>query len=241
MKTIYTLLIGFLTCFSLSAQPPTNATVFDCNGVSKNIYQTLATGKAVIVLHKGVDCSICRNAASGWQTWAAANSTNVEVWGAITYTYNAASFQPMCQKTLNWKNTYNWSSIFTFADSNRQWIGPGSPQYHVYSAIDSSIVYSGGNPTTARNIALMQSTVGLQNILLEGSNIYYNNGSIRMENLNQNITELDVYSVNGKLVKHLSIQDSDGSFSVSDLKKGIYLLNFKTSENQFSTKKISIL
>lgn len=238
MKNFTLFICSVLFCGLSIAQIPSNATVYDCQGNSKNIYQTLSAGKSVIVLHKGVDCSICRNSAPGWQTWAAANSNDVDVWGAITYTYNASNFNPPCQKTTAWKSQYSWNDIFTFADSNRQWVAGGSPTYYVYSAIDSTIVYTGSNPTTARNIAIAQSTVGLKKSILDGSSIYYSNNSIYLKNLRDNIETLSIKALNGQTIKEIMINTNVDLINVENLPKGLYILNFKANDGKQDSKKL---
>ncbi len=84
MKKIIILSVLSFLMSAVIAQVPADRTVYNCANNSKNIYATLAIRKSVIIVHKGVDCSICRNAVSTWQVWAAANTTNVEVRGAIT-------------------------------------------------------------------------------------------------------------------------------------------------------------
>ena len=240
MRYIFIIFIAFFFGFSSYGQAPANATVFDCNGLSKNIYQTLASGKSIVVAHKGVDCSICRNSAAGWQTWAAVNTNKVEVWGAITYTYNASSFIPPCQKTIAWKNQYNWIDIFTFADSSRQFVANSSPRYYVYSAIDSTIVYSGNSPTTARNMALSQSTVGIKRSILKGSKIYFSNNNIILNHLSPSINKLSIFTLNGQLVKNSSLNSTSNLINVSSLDRGVYILNFTSSSNKSSSIKLAI-
>jgi len=238
MKTLHLFFLLFVASFGVLAQVPADATAYDCNGNSKNIYATLATGKSVIVLHKGVDCSICRNSAAGWQTWAAANTNNVDVWGAITYTYSSRSFQPECPRTTNWKSTYNWNNIFTFADSSRRWYTGSSPKYYVYSAIDSSIVYQGSNSTTARNMALSQNTVGIDKALLAESNVFYSNGSVIMEDLPSELQAISIYNISGQLLKQINSIQSSEIIDVSDFKKGTYVIQFVSNEQKVSSKKI---
>ena len=229
MKKLQFLLLFTVCSFaSIMAQAPANRTVYDCNSNSKNIYATLATGKSIIIAHNGVDCSICVNAAPGWQTWAAANTNNVEVWGAITYTYFARNFPPanMCTITQTWKTTHNWTNIFTFPDSNRLWYQGSSPRYFVYSAIDSSIVYQGSNSTSAKNAALAQSTVGINKNVLEDAKIFASNGKVIIRNLPIGISSVKLFNIQGQLLLSQSLNSTSSTLDVSSFNKGIYIVQF---------------
>jgi len=58
-----TVLFSILFSIGAAAQPQGNVIAYDCSGNSKDLYSTLASGKAVIIAHKGVDCGICINTA----------------------------------------------------------------------------------------------------------------------------------------------------------------------------------
>lgn len=233
----------FLLSASLGfAQAPTNATVYDCSGNSKNIYATLATGKSVIIAHKGVDCSICVNTAPDWQTWASNNTADVEVWGAITYSYSSSQFAlaDMCTKTNQWVNTHNWVDIFTFPDSNRLWYNGSSPRYYVYSAIDSSLVYQGSNRVTARNTALAQSVaVGLNQNLLANSKVYVAEQQLQMKNLPSSLRAVALYNLKGQLIIEKRISSENEMINLEGYDSGVYLVQFR-SANGSESKKIHI-
>ena len=240
MKTLLIVTFTILLFGTSQAQVPLNRTVYDCVNNSKNIYATLSTGKSVIVLHKGVDCSICRGAASGWQTWAAANTTNVEVWGALTYTYSGSAFPVanMCTLTNNWVATYGWNDIFTFPDSNRLWVQAGSPRYYVYSAIDSSIVYQGPNSAIARSTAIAQSTVGINKSILKDAKVYSYNGELIIKNLPNEIKALKIFNANAQLVLEKESQDKDQVINLANYEKGIYIVQFISPKGIESKKLI---
>ena len=239
MKRILLVLFSFFAVQGF-AQPQGDYTAYDCNGNSKNLYATLASGKSVIVAHKGVDCGICINSAPGWQTWAAANTNKVDVWGAITYTYNPNQFTTanMCSRTASWKNTHGWNDIFTFPDSTRLWVNFSSPRYYVYSAIDSSLVYQGPSSSTARNMAIAQSTVGIQDNLLRGSKFIYTSGQLTIENLNSAVQQISVFSISGKLVAEYSTNSTRFNQDVSNLGKGIFVLQVRDNQGSVNNKKV---
>ena len=240
MKT--SIFLGLVLSFQIMlAQVPANKTVYNCNNGSKNIYATLATGKSIIVAHKGVDCSICRNSAPGWQTWAAANTSKVEVWGAITYTYNPNQFTPAnaCQKTLTWKNQYNWNDIFTFADSSRSWVNGGSPRYYVYSAIDSTIVYQGSSSSTARSMAIAQSTVGIKKIDLKADlNLKVSYGELSISSSLNRIKSVQLFSVDGKLILNQLVNSNFYKTNISEYTKGSYIILVEDINGNLGTDKI---
>lgn len=234
------LLFSLLFISSLAfAQAPANKTVYDCSGNSKEIYATLGTtGKSIIVAHKGVDCGICINSAPGWETWASANTNKVEVWGAITYTYNPNAFTNPCTKTTQWKSTHNWNSIFTFADSARDWVNGGSPRYYVYSAIDSTIVYQGPNSTTARNMALAQSVVGIQKSnLREDFNLRFANEQLSLS-APLNIKSVQIFSIDGRLVVNRLINQPAIEITTSGFANGMYIVLVEDENGNLGSEKI---
>tara|TARA_R110002049_G_scaffold66165_5_gene173011 strand:- start:873 stop:1607 length:735 start_codon:yes stop_codon:yes gene_type:complete len=239
IQVVYVVLLSFLS-FNLIAQTPVNATVYDCNNVSKNIQNTLGTGKSVVVLSKGFDCSICISAAPAWQTFAAQNTSSVEVWGAMTFTYSMSI--PTCSNITTWRNTHSWNNIFMFIDSTEQWYLRGTPRYVVYSAIDSTIVYDGRNPTTARNVALNNSLVtsitsyeSINEIKIKSTP-----GGVKIMNLPSDLTQIDLIELSGRTIKSLPIDATQIDISFPNI-SGIYLLKFTNSKNQVGTKKIYFL
>lgn len=175
----------FLLLFSLTlvSQEPLDKTIYDCNSNSKTIQNTLGTGKALIIAHEGVDCSICQSKAPALQTWANNNQVKVEVWAAMTYKYDPNTFSNACQATNNWVSTYNWTDIFAFPDSNRAWVQNATPTYYVYSPADSSIIYQGTSESTAQSTAISASTVGLkENLLADNIQLYYRENHLFIEN-----------------------------------------------------------
>lgn len=227
---------------SAKAQIPLNFTATDCNGNSKNIHQVLGTtGKAIIIMSKGTDCSICQSSAPGWQSWAAQNTNDVEVWGAITYRYSIMNFNPPCTATLNWKSNYNWNDIFTFPDLNRDFVEIAMPRYYVYSPKDSTIVYSGPNSNTARNMALQESIVGIrENGLLSDLNYFCNASNLWIKQIPESINQIELYDIKGHQIGKFNSIGEQQQINFSGLKGGIYLIAF-SSGLQRETIKIQYL
>ncbi len=241
MKTLQSILLALCVSFlsNTYAQTPTNATVYDCANISKNIYTTLGTGKSLVVLSKGFDCSICINAAPAWQTFAAANTNQVEVWGAMTFTYGMAV--PNCSNVSTWKNTHNWNDILMFIDTTERWYQSGTPRYIVYSAIDSSIVYQGRNAATARNIALNNSVVSSVNDYTAVNDVkLLNNGrQITVANLPDDLESIHLVDISGRIMKQLKPSADQVSIS-GERHTGIYFLRFISNTNQIATLKIAL-
>jgi hypothetical protein len=237
MKKIISSIIAIIGgCTIATAQPPANATVYDCNSNSKNIYQTLGTGKSIIIASKGFDCSICMNSAPTVQSWAAQNKTKVEVWGAMTYTYRTTL--PDCSNIASWKNTYNWNDVFMFIDSAEAWFQNGTPKYITYSAIDSSILYQGSNFTTARNFALGSSTVGIPTIQgIEQSNIYSYDGILYLSNLPESVQQLSIYDLTGKLISSSPIINTTSQFGLSQ-RKSVLIIRLYANDGSTYQQKI---
>jgi len=235
MKTIVGTLFVLLSGFVM-AQPPANATVYDCNSNSKNIYNTLGTGKSIIVASKGFDCSICMNSAPAVQTWALQNKTKVEVWGAMTFTYNNNT--PTCANISSWRSSYGWNDVFMFIDSSKAWFQNGTPKYITYSAIDSSILYQGSNFTTARNFAIGASTVGISPIKgIDQANIYASNGLLVLTNLPSSINQLKVYDLTGKLIVAQQITSNSLQLNINQT-EGIYVLRLISTEGNTHQQKV---
>ena len=222
-KLLFTFLISSFSLVTFAQ--PSNATVYDCDTNSRTIYDVLGTGKSVIVLSKGVDCGICRNAAPGWQTWASNNKSDVEVWGAITYLYNPNNFSPPCTATDKWVSDFSWTDIFTFADSNRAWYQSGTPRYYVYSAIDSTISYQGGSSSVARSNALAQSTVDLGNIFDNKQLLFsYNNQQIQLKQVPASVDQYRLLDISGRIVNEGRVNSPNFTIQIESFNKGVYIL-----------------
>ena len=222
--------------FAISAQVPLTGSFTDCNNTSKDIQNTLGTGKAIIIAHKGVDCSICISQAPSLQTWAAQNTTKVEVWTALTWKYNPMSFSNACNTTNAWVARYSWNDIFTFPDSQRQFISSSTPRYYVYSPVDSSIAYNGTNRNTAYSTALQLSAVGVaENILKEKLNVNLRGKELSVVNSLDQLIELNIYSIQGSLLKSATITNQT-SIDLNTISSGVILLRFTTADAIFNQK-----
>lgn len=236
---VYTVLMCLISS-NLNAQTPINATVYDCNNISKNIQNILGAGKSVVVLSKGFDCSICINAAPAWQTFASQNSSRVDVWGAMTFTYSMSI--PTCSNITTWRNTHNWNDIYMFIDSSEQWYLNGTPRYVVYSAIDSTIVYDGRNPSTARNVALNNSLVTsiVSYNAINEINIRNTPNGVELLNLPSDLVSIDIIDLSGRTIKFYPTNSTQIDIKFPN-SSGIYLLKFTNNKKQVGTRKIHFL
>ncbi len=235
MKNLLSLL-ALTFSINLSAQVPLTGSFTDCNNITKGIQSTLGTGKAIIIAHKGVDCSICISQAPSLQTWAAQNRNKVEVWTALTWKYNPMTFSNACNSTNAWVTRYAWNDIFTFPDNQRQFISSSTPRYYVYSPVDSSIAYNGTNRNTAYSTALQLSTVGIEDNLLKQKVSFLLRGKeLLVDNSLGQMVELNIYSTNGSLLKK-GIVISQSSVDLSNLNTGVVLIQFRTSTSVYTQK-----
>lgn len=234
MKHFYVLLLS-LSVLSLSAQVMDH-NVEDCNSNQNSIHQALANGKPLIVLSKGFDCGICISRAPGWGNWASAN-TQVQVWGAMTNTYNNSI--PSCTQVNNWVSNYGWSDIYTFVDSSKHFFEFGTPRYIVYDPSDSSEAYVGGSQSQARSTAL--SLVSNNNISIEENEldelqVFYNNGTLYFNNIPEGNTRVELYNLAGKKERVFTLRLDQSELPVRDLPKGIYLMRLSNNRSAVTRK-----
>ena len=236
MKHLY---LSFILVFSLSLSAQvSNYAVRDCMGNSNSIYQALGTGKALIVTSNGFDCSICVSKAGSWGNWATANKASVNVWGAMTLTYSNAI--PTCSQALNWVNSHGWSDIYTFIDSSEYFFEAGTPRYLVYSPVDSSLIYTGGSESQARNAASnAAASVTIKENSLETMQYFYQNGLLSFRKVPAGNTLVEIYNLAGKKERTFTLRKDRRDYPLSDLPKGIYLMRM-TNEQSAITRKIVV-
>lgn len=210
----------------------------DCNNRTEDIQATLGSGKALIIAHKGVDCSICRSQAASLESWAAQNSQKVAVWGALTYRYSPAAFNPACTATQSWVTQYNWTSIFTFPDNARQFAVGGTPRYFVYSPGDSTIIYAGSRRDTAFARALRASLfTSLNEISIEDQLEWkLQNNLLSIINNSGSNVELNIYDLNGRLLITSTVGTNTSSIDLSNYSRSVIVLDFRNSTQRFSEK-----
>lgn len=235
MRQLYTWVFAFLISFAASAQV-SDKVFYDCADNDKSVHAVLGTGKAIVVLSKGLDCSICKSKAPGWQNWAAANSAKVEVWGAMTFTYSNNT--PTCQQLQNWVSTYNWNSIFTFVDSSEFYFQAGTPRYIVYSPVDSSIVYTGIDEAQARNKALTTSMVNIniKENKLENFGYRLRNGNLELFNVPRKKVQVRLLNLSGQVSRSFEMNNTQKEVDVTGLAPGIYLLQLYDGQSSITRK-----
>lgn len=94
-------------------------------------------------------------------------------------------------------------------------------------------------------LTYVSSTLSTIENTLENTKIYPNpsKGNITVSNIqNLDLKSIEVYNVLGRLVKNIAIKNrvSKLGIDLSNLNKGVYLLNIKTTENTNKTQKLII-
>ena len=236
MKNLYPIFLALLVLPAFGQVA--NKTVTDCNGDTRSIYGVLSTGKVLLVTSSGLDCSICMGAAPQVQSFAAANKGSVEVWGAMTFTYN--SNNPTCTQVTGWVNNYSWTDVFAFSDDTRHWFMTGTPRYIVYDPADSSKAYEGPSRSQAFQTATsLANTVGLEQRDLDRVEVGNYAGGIRVFNLGESTTA-ELISLTGKLIKSGRLSPDANQINTSGLRSGIYLLRLQTGNNETLVRKVLV-
>lgn len=233
----------FYTAFLLLALVPLGAqvadkSVTDCAGTTNSIYSVLGSGKVLVVASKGLDCSICKSSAPAVQNFAAQNVGSIEVWGAMTFTYNSNT--PTCAQVSNWVSTYSWTDVFSFVDSDRHWYMTGTPRYLVYDPADSSLAYVGANRSLAFQTAKsLVSSVGRGELDFSDINIINVEQGVEVQNLPAPIS-YDLYSLTGMVVLEGNLDRNENRVGTAGLKSGIYLLKLSTKAGEGVVRKIYV-
>lgn len=241
MKRLYTLLFSFLV-LSISAQVM-DVQVKDCGNMPSSIHTVLATGKVLLVASEGLDCSICKNKAPGLQAWAAQNSSKIQVWGAMTYTYS--NNVPSCAAVSNWVSSYGWNDVFAFIDTNKFWFQSGTPRFTVYDPADSTIAYQGFDENAAKSKALELSsgnTVGIKENTQSEFYVSQSPNSVALHNLPKGFIDIQLTSLTGKVVRNLKYNvDSDiAQLGTSDLNAGVYLVSVENKTGFKAVRKVYV-
>ncbi len=237
MKTLYSLLAA--TLFALSATAQINdRTETDCNGNQRSVYEVGTEGKPLIIASKGFDCSICVNHAPNVGAFATTYVGQIEVWGAMTFTYSQNI--PTCTNVNNWVNTYSWSNVFTFVDASEYWFGAGTPTYRVINPVTHEQVYAGGNWATATNAALGLLTLSttVNEATKMGAKVFSDGQNLHIEasNVLESPFTVQVINLVGQTVAIFNLQSSRSGEIIKvpfSNKPGIYVLQL--SQNGYKT------
>lgn len=213
----------------------------NCDGESLSIYEVGDMGMPLIVASKGFDCTICHSQADNVRDFANANEDLVAVWAAMTNTYSSAI--PTCGELANWSSTYNWGeSIFAFIDETEYWLELGTPRYYVIHPATREIAYEGSSFSTATSTALGLITTSAEEFS-ERSNlkIYQTGNELTVENPDQMEGELRIYSITGKQVFSVMLnQGTDRFFLQGGLDNGIYIASWVSEGVQSTIKFVFI-
>jgi hypothetical protein len=240
-KILLSIFITFV--FGLSAQKIPNASYTDCNGNTQDIYSVLASGKVLMIASKGLDCSICMSHASGYESFIDQNKATIAGWGAMVFNYKTDV--PTCSEITSWNTTYGWNQIFSFADSNKDFLVSGTPRYYVVNPADSAVVYNGGNFNTAQQTALQYaSSISIkEKSYFADLKVFRQNEAIALKTsvsiANNSLAIL--YNITGQKEQVWSeFEASPSGYRLSlnkNLNSGVYLLRL-TSNGKEVTKKL---
>lgn len=236
MKAFYSFI--YLVCMLPLAAQVADKSVSDCAGNTRSIHGVLGSGKVLVVASKGLDCSICKGAAPAVQSFAAQNVGSIEVWGAMTFTYNSNT--PTCSQVGNWVSTYGWTDIFTFVDSDCYWFMTGTPRYIVYDPSDFSEAYKGPNRSVAFQTAMdLANTVGIRTPKLNETEIINMRGGLEVRNL-ATVVDYQLIGLTGALVGSGTLDAGNNRISTLSLRPGIYLLTLKSQDGNSITRKVLV-
>jgi len=225
MKQVILSIILSVSATFTFAQAVPDASFTDCNGSTRSIYQALATGKVLVVANAGTNCGICQSHAPGVASLANNNPNSMEVWGSIT---TKTGGNPGCTALNSWVNTYSWTNVFSFLDSNKYWFVAATPRYTVIDPADSSIAYAGSNWTTAQNTATqLANSIGIDEQKLVSSVAVANNALHIRLNETAKSGNVKMYDITGALLEDWNIIDAEKNMTLRfnrTYKKGIYLI-----------------
>jgi hypothetical protein len=237
MKNFYTLFTILFFALSVTAQISDRSET-DCDGNVRSVYEVGSEGKPLIIASKGFDCSICVNHAPNVGSFASAYAGQIEVWGAMTYTYSQTI--PTCANVDSWISSYSWSDVFTFVDASEYWFGVGTPTYRVIHPVTHEQIYSGGNWNTATSTALGLLTLNSTEIEEEklSVKVFSDGQNLHIETSNLLASPFSVQVVNlvGQIVSTLNLQNNKPGEILKvpfSNKPGIYILQL--SQNGYVT------
>jgi hypothetical protein len=234
MKQLYTLAFLLLFSGALFAQVP-NYSHTDCNGMTRTVWGELQSGKPLLVASHGLDCSICASQAGSMQNWAAANSS-VNVWGAMVRLYSGTAD---CGQVNNWNNTHNWNDVWSFVDSNEDWLNVGAPRYYVINPMDSTLAYEGTSFAQASSTALsLVNSVGIDEE--EPLKFALTKNRIVISDIQSDAT-ITIHDLTGRTLFETNVRTggSQEFYFNNSLHSGIYLVTTH-SNGKASTLKISL-
>lgn len=259
MKKFFTL--GFILCLhiSLNAQTTaTNVTVTDCAGNDHTLFDELDAGK-IIVIGWTMPCNSCavplKDVHDAALAFEATNPGVVEFWLVDDYA------NTQCATIEGWASANALTNAIFFSSAELDMLDYGSagmPKVVIVGCTDHKIYYNKNNsPTGAHATAAIQNalddlalgcpTSSLDeltelSVLLECfPNPAQNELTIRL-NLNSP-TELhcSIFSYSGQLVHEFTSSELETTLDVSNLEKGMYLLQVSTAEGTLETQKFEIL
>jgi hypothetical protein len=248
--------------FSSAQTTPMNFNRKDCNGVQRNLFADLDSGKAVIIEYFMINCAPCP--AAGSKLEAMKNKLLTQYPGKIVsyaIAYNNTYTQAQVKNWVS-QNGFNMIPMDSGAAQVAYYGGMGMPTIVIaggkttHSVLGAPYIGFNNSDTTqmASDIRALLgtptntgSTVGL-NVLpnVETFEVYPNPAdkeiSVRIDLVGKSEYSIALFDINGRLVKQFSSGNSSliKSFSVVDVTEGNYLVRVTSGETVLN-KKVSII
>ncbi len=231
MKHLIAILTGVLLS-GISFGQLINRIETSCGLEERSVLGSLNSGKAVLVMVTGFDCSICQSHAASIKLFSEEHQ-NIEVWGAMRWQYNQDPEN--CNDIVDWNQSYAWDDLFTFLDTGDAWIQLGTPYFYVFSPENNALIFQGSDIEDAFNEAISanQFTTGIHPVQKNSYSLRSIRGGVELQS-KQNFT-VYIYNLQGSLV---SMGRSAQFFSISNLKSGAYIFRIKTDTDTFTEKHI---
>ncbi len=239
MKT-YAILSLFFFAFLTGYGQIENRTETNCSGESRSVYDVGDSGKPLIVASKGFDCGICQNQASAVKTWADNNADVVEVWGAMTFTYNSSAAS--CDDVNNWNSTHGWNeNIFSFPDQDEFWFDLGTPRYYVIHPETHEVEYMGSSFNTATGIALELTTLSTDDLSETVEfKVWQSQEGVVVE-LEESLSgELRIFNLLGQQVFNQTLRLNENRMVIPfSENEGIYILSLQTNSGEVTARRFA--
>lgn len=226
MKSLY--LFAFLLTLGWLPAQVADFSAENCDGKQQGLHQILGSGKALVVASEGFDCSICQSKAAQLETRATNDSDLVVTWAAMTYTYS--NQQPNCQELRRWDSVNGWETIFSFLDSTEYFFQFGTPRYLVYSPVDSSQIYAGGNEQQAYFLArqaAQQFLTQAEKPVLGDIFLHQQEGSVVLQGLPAKSGRLKVFNLAGNQVYQTELAQPVERIPWQGYPPGVYLFHLR--------------
>lgn len=251
MKSLFLASFLAVSAFLSAQQTATNINAYDCQGNHHDLFTELDTG-CVVVIDWVMPCATCvgpsLTAYNIVQSYAASYPGRVKFY--VVDDYNNTT----CSALTNWTVSNNMPGTTTFADSSIRmgdYGTAGMPKIIVLGGLAHYVYYNmngAGNATllqNAINTALGETTVpehnSTSNTLTAWADEDGNNITLSFVADQQGTAIVDIYSVDGKMVKsgeQHSVAEGENTFvtGVAELSSGVYFVTVTIGDRILRTQ-----